>query len=67
MKTFQGRHRTGPPGSLPLLLALLGLSLGTAMVTTQLVIANGSRTECWQTTYTTAILNDPSRFKSEGP
>ena len=42
----------------------LGLTLP---VTAQLVIANGSRTECWQTTYATAILNDPARFKAKGP
>jgi hypothetical protein len=36
-------------------------------VTAQLVITNGSTTECWQTIYTTATVNDTARFKAKGP
>lgn len=39
----------------------------TLPVTVQLVIANGSATECWQTTYTAATLRSDGRFKAKGP
>ncbi len=48
----------------PLQTPALGLPLP---VTVQLVIGDDVSTECWQTTYTAAIVNDPSRFSANGP
>ena len=42
----------------------LGLTLP---VTVQLVISDGVTTDCWQTTYATAIANDATRFNAKGP
>jgi hypothetical protein len=42
----------------------LGLTLP---VTVQLVIGEGAATECWQTTYTSATINDAGRFRAKGP
>ena len=39
----------------------------TLPVTVQLVIVDGVSTGCWQTTFTTATFNDPSRFSATGP
>ena len=33
----------------------------------QLVISDGVTTDCWQTTYATAIANDATRFNAKGP
>ncbi|TMA94172.1 MAG: hypothetical protein E6J77_04145 [Deltaproteobacteria bacterium] len=40
----------------------LGLTLP---VTVQLVISDGVTTDCWQTTYATAIANDATRFNAK--
>ena len=39
----------------------------TLPVNAQLVIVDGASTECWQTTFTAATVNQPSRFKAAGP
>jgi hypothetical protein len=39
----------------------------TLPVTVQLVVTDGSEMHCWQTTYTTAIVNAPGRFRAKGP
>ena len=39
----------------------------TLPVTAQLVIVDGAVTQCWQTTFTAAILNQPSYFRATGP
>jgi hypothetical protein len=39
----------------------------TLPVTAQLVIVDGVSSECWQTTFTTAKVNDPSRLSAAGP
>ena len=33
----------------------------------QLVISDGVTTDCWQTTYATAIANNATRFNAKGP
>jgi hypothetical protein len=43
---------------------MLGLTLP---VTVQLIIDDGAATECWQTTYTTEMLNSASAFAAKGP
>ena len=42
----------------------LGLTLP---VTVQLLIVNGSTTECWQTAYTTTSVTSSVQFKAKGP
>jgi hypothetical protein len=65
--------RSGPSGRPRIQAKGKGASLAmpplelTLPVTVQFVIDNGSSTECWQTIYTTAIANDPSRFTAKGP
>jgi hypothetical protein len=39
----------------------------TLPVVAQLVIVDGDSSECWQTTFTTAAVNDPSRLTAVGP
>ena len=39
----------------------------TLPVTAQLVIVNGISTECWQTTFTAATVDQPSLFRAAGP
>lgn len=39
----------------------------TLPVTAQLVIVDGDSSLCWQTTFTTAAVNDPSRLTAAGP
>jgi len=39
----------------------------TLPITAQLVIADGVSSQCWQTTFTTATVNDVSRLKAVGP
>jgi len=39
----------------------------TLPATVQLLIDDGTTTSCWQTTYSTAKLNDPARFTGAGP
>jgi hypothetical protein len=36
-------------------------------VTVQLVVTDGHEAHCWQTTYTSAIVNEPGRFRAKGP
>jgi hypothetical protein len=50
-----------------------GANLGTPSfilslpVTIQLVVDDGSGTECWQTTFTSAKINGGARFIAKGP
>jgi hypothetical protein len=39
----------------------------TTPATAQLLIDDGITTECWQTTFSTALKNDPTQFKAKGP
>ena len=39
----------------------------TLPVTAQLVIADGVSSQCWQTTFTAATVNDVSRLSAVGP
>jgi hypothetical protein len=39
----------------------------TLPVTAQLVIVDGASSRCWQTTFTTATVNDVSRLSAVGP
>ena len=39
----------------------------TVPLTVQLVIRDGVSTECWQTAFSLATRNDPSRFSAKGP
>jgi cysteine-rich repeat protein len=52
-----GRGANLPMPALPL----------TLPVTVQLVVADGMTTECWQTTYAGAAVNEASRFRASGP
>lgn len=47
-------------------LAMPALPL-TMPVVVQLLIDDGMTTECWQTTFTTAVKNDPLQFNAKGP
>jgi len=49
---------------IPLPMPVLGLTLP---VTVQLLIDDGLTTECWQTTYPAALLNDAATFRAKGP
>jgi hypothetical protein len=39
----------------------------TLPVSAQFVIVDGASTQCWQTTFTAATINQPSRFSATGP
>jgi hypothetical protein len=65
--------KAGLAGRAKVLAAAKGVNLQTpAMplslpVSAQLVIADGVSSQCWQTTFTTATVNDVSRLKAVGP
>ena len=60
-----GKAQVGIKGKGSNLPALpLGLTLP---VTVQLLIGDGTGTECWQTTYTGFSRNDDLQFKAKGP
>jgi bacillopeptidase F len=69
----KAKLKAGPPGKAQLRISGRGPNLATPSppfvlpVTIQLLIDDGVRTGCWQTTYTSASANKPRRFKAKGP